>query len=461
MRVNPSSFRDPSGTVFTRNGQIYRSIFKSGVDDFNAAKAADIYIRLVKKDLLLPFEEIDRPDFAAEDTVYCLSHPCLPMVSYPWEWPFSMLKDAALLHLDVMEDLIPKGFWLRDASAFNIQYWKNKLCLIDTLSIGRMPPEEPWIAYGQFCSHFIAPLAMAAHSDIRTLGLWRNYIDGFPLDLAANLLPLRRKYLSRLFMHLTLHARFQNTVDRKEKISNQKRQYQTKVSEKGRIGLIRSLRKTIQGISYHPASRIWMDYDAIRTYGSEDISQKREFVDRVIQHLRPEKVWDMGANTGEFSLIAAGRGAFVVSIDGDPCCTEFLYRKITETGENNILPLTMDFTNPSPSLGWNASERMSIRERGPANLLLALALIHHLVFSCCVPLSLIAQWFADLAEHLLVEFVPPEDPMVRRLSSNRKNEHHTYSIDKFQKSFGNFFHFIEQKILPNGRMLFLCRRKRN
>ncbi len=372
-----------------------------------------------------------------------------------------MLKDAALLHLDAMEELIPRGFWLRDASAFNVQYQGNGLRLIDTLSIGCRPSEKPWVAYGQFCSHFLAPLAMAAYRDIRTLGLWRSYIDGFPLDLATNSLPFRKRYLSRLFMHLTLHARFQNTADRKQNIGKEKPSYRTKVSDHGLIGLIRSLRRAIQGIRYRPYSKIWMDYEEIRTYQPEGVEKKSEYVDRVIKRLKPETVWDLGANRGEFSSIAASYGAFVVSIDGDPSCTEYLYRHISKNSSKNILPLTMDLANPSPSLGWNGSERLSIQDRGPADLLLALALIHHLVFSCCVPLSLIAQWFADLTEHLLVEFVFPDDPMVQKLLTHRDNEHHPYDIDLFKKSFGDFFHFVDQTTLPNGRMLFLCRRKRN
>ena len=459
MTNNPGSFRDPSGTVFIRGSQVYRIIFEPGVEDFNAAKDAGIYNRLIETGLLLPFKEIDRPDFAPEGTINCLLHPCLPMVSYPWEWSFSMLKDAALLHLDAMEELIPKGFWLRDASAFNVQYQKTGLRLIDTLSIGRRPSEKPWVAYGQFCSHFLAPLAMAAYRDIRTLGLWRSYIDGFPLDLATNVLPFRHRYLSRLFMHLTLHARFQKTADRKQNLGKEKSSHPAKVSEHGLIGLIRSLRRTIQGITYKPSSRIWMNYEDIRTYQSEGVAQKSEYVDRVIQRLKPEMVWDMGANKGEFSSIAASYGAFVVSIDGDPSCTEHLYRQVSKNGSKNILPLTMDFANPSPSLGWNGSERLSIQDRGPADLLLALALIHHLVFSCCVPLTLIAQWFAGLTEHLLVEFVPPGDPMVQKLLAHRNNEHHPYNIDQFKESFGDFFHFVDQTTLPNGRMLFLCRRK--
>ncbi|MEA3222466.1 MAG: SAM-dependent methyltransferase, partial [Thermodesulfobacteriota bacterium] len=384
MTANSGSFRDPSGYVFSRDGKIYRSIFEPGVKDFEATRDAGIYDKLIEDKLLLYHEEVDIGDLAPDGTVYCLNHPRLPMVSYPWEWPFSMLKEAALLHLDAMEILVAKGFWLRDASAFNVQYDGNRMRLIDTLSIGLRVPDSPWVAYKQFCSHFLAPLAMAAYCDIRTLSLWRNYIDGYPLDLATKMLPFWRLYRPGLFMHLTLHARFQDAADRKEDIGKAKLDKKPKVSDRGLIGLVRSLQRTVAGIKWKRSSRIWEEYGEIRTYEAEDVSQKSEYVNRVVQRLQPNMVWDLGANTGEFSLIAASHGSFVVSIDGDPACTEHVYQRLSrESGLKGILPLTMDLANPSPSLGWDNRERLSLRDRGPADLVLALALMHHLVLSCC------------------------------------------------------------------------------
>ena len=332
--------------------------------------------------------------------------------------------------------------------------------MIDTLSVGRRVPESPWVAYGQFCSHFLAPLAMAAYGDIRTLSLWRNYIDGYPLDLATKIVPLWRLYQPRLFMHLTLHARVQGLADGRQNIAKPKSARKPKVSDRGLIGLIRSLRRTVARIKWKRSSKIWEEYEEIRTYNDEDVARKSEYVDRVIRQLQPGVVWDLGANTGEFSLLAASLGAFVVSIDGDPACTEFLYQKLfQENGMKRILPLTMDMANPSPGLGWDSRERLSLRDRGPADLILALALIHHLVFSCCVPLYLIAEWFGSLANNLLVEFVPTTDPMVQKLLRNRGDEHLPYNLEAFQSNFGMFFDFVDQIVLNNGRALFLCKRR--
>jgi len=460
MQINAGSFRDPSGQVFARNGRIYRSIFEHGVKEFVAARDAGVYDKLIADGLLVSHEEVDFGDWAPAGTIFCLEHPRIPMVSYPWEWPFSFLKDAALIHLEAMEKLVPDGFWLRDASAFNIQYDGDRLRLIDTLSVGRRIPESPWVAYGQFCAHFLGPLSMGAYCDIRTFSLWRNYIDGFPLDLALKMLPFWRRYRPGILMHLTLHARAQGVADKKEDIGRVKSTKKPRVSDRGLTGIVHSLHKTIEGIKWKRTSEIWEEYGEIRTYQAEDVAKKSEYVDKVVKRLEPKVVWDLGANTGEFSLIAASHGAFVVSIDGDPACSEYLYQKVfSGKGVKGVLPLTMDLANPSPGLGWRSQERFSLEDRGPADLVLALALVHHLVFSCCVPLSLIAEWFGSLGNHLLVEFVPPSDPMVKKLLANRDEEHLPYDLDVFRSGFQRIFDFVDQTDLQNGRSLFLCRRR--
>ncbi|MBN1614010.1 MAG: SAM-dependent methyltransferase [Deltaproteobacteria bacterium] len=459
MTSDSGSFRDPAGHVFTRNGRIYRSIFEPGVNDFEAARDAGIHEKLIDAGLLIHHEEIEEKD-APSGTVYCLRHPRIPMISYPWEWPFSLLKDAALLHLDIMERIVPEGFWLRDASAFNVQYDGNGLRLIDTLSIGKRLPESPWIAYKQFCSHFVAPLALAAYGDIRTLSLWRSYIDGYPLDLAAKMIPLRRRFAPGLFMHLLLHARFQAKADRKENIGKADQAKTLTLSDNGLIALIRSLRQTVSGIRWKRSSAIWEGYGDIRTYDSEDLARKAAYVEQVVKQLNPAMVWDLGANTGEFSEITASGGAFVVSIDGDPACAEFLYEKVSNSkGMKNILPLVMDLANPSPGLGWDGRERFSLRDRGPADLVLALALIHHLVLSSCVPLEIVSRWFSGIGENVLVEFVPLGDPMVQKLLHNRVDERHPYDEAAFRSNFETMFRFVDSTTLENGRKLFLYRRK--
>jgi hypothetical protein len=460
MEPNLQSFRDPSGCVFVRDGSIYRSVFAPGAIEFEAVRDAGIYDKLIHAGWLLPHEEVREFDFAPPGTVYCLRQQRLPMITYPWEWPFSLLKDAALLHLNMMEMLISEGFWLRDASAFNVQFDGNHARFIDTLSIGRRIHDSPWPAYRQFCSHFLAPLALGAYRDIRLLSLWRNYLDGFPLDLAGKMLPFRKCARPRLFLHLNMHAWMQRSTARKEKIGETRPFRQPRVSDRGLIGLVRSLKRTIEGIRWKRTSEFWETYGRTRTYEAEDVGQKSSFVDNAVKKLEPQMVWDLGANTGEFSFVAAAYGACVVSIDGDPACTEFIYQKaVRQGGRGRLIPLTMDLANPSPGLGWRGRERPGLGDRGPADLVLALALVHHLVFTSGIPLMLIAEWLADLAEHSLVEFIPPSDPMVLSLLRARGDDHLPYNSDIFLSSFGKVFDMVAQIALKNGRQLFFYRRK--
>lgn len=460
MKSDSGSFRDPWGSVFVMDGEIRRAVFSPGAGHYAGAKERGIYEGLIKKGLLIAHEERSAVgEGIPEGTVFCLSHPRLPMVSYPWEWTFSMLKDGALLHLNVMEELLPRGYWLRDASAFNVQFDGKRVLLIDTLSLGERVPGSPWVAYRQFCSHFLAPLALAACVDIRTLALWRSYIDGYPLDLAVAMLPWRARYRPGLWMHLALHAAFQRKADTKEDLDEGVGKKTPKVSDQGLIGLVRSLRRTTARLTWKGGESLWKSYEEIRTYTSEDVGHKSRFVSRALDEVNPGTVWDLGANTGEYSELAASRGAFVVSVDGDAACTELIYRKLTKEKKLPVLPLTMDLANPSPGLGWDGTERPGLSDRGPADLVLALALLHHLVLTGCVPLERVARWLARLSAHLVVEFVPPRDPMVIKLLRNRNGEHLPYDEGTFRLGFEKFFDFLKEETLPNGRRLFFCRKK--
>jgi len=453
------SFRDPAGSVFSAGGKIFRSVFPPGVKDYEDARQKNVFLKLIAAGFLIDHQEVRIPKGAPEGTVYCLEHPVLPFVSYPWEWPFSLFKDAALLQLDIMEMLIPQGFWLRDASVFNVQYDGSGLKLIDTLSIGKRVPDSPWMAYGQFCAHFLAPLVMAAYSDIRLLNLWRNFIDGFPLDLAVSSLSWKNRLRPGLFMHLVLHAYFQKNVQRREKLTHGSSFKNPKATDRGLLGLVRSLRRTISHIAFRNISGMWKDYETYRIYNTNEIQAKTEFLTRVMDRVQPKTVWDLGANVGEFSQTAGSRGAFVVSIEQDPVCTEMIYQSNKrQTAQNRILPLTMDIANPSPGLGWSGRERLSLQERGPADLLLALALIHHLVLSAYVPLNRVARWFSEIAKSVVVEFVPPEDPMVLKLLSNRHTGHLPYDAMVFREAFDSLFDRVDETQLTNGRILIWYRR---
>jgi len=451
--MDQGSFRDPDGFVYFRDNEVFRCISSTGIAGYRDAREHGIYERLWTDQLLIKHREIETAEHALPGSCACLSYgERLPMISYPWEWPVSMLLDAGLMHLDIMQKLEGTGFWLRDASALNVQFDGERLVFIDTLSVGRRVADLPWVGYRQFCSHFVAPLSTAKYNGAGVLGLWRHYMDGFPLDLTKSLLPMRARLRPGLLIHLFLHAAFQGASRTAKRSANAPRKF----SNQALHGLVVSLRSTLAALAHKPRASLWREYREHRSYTVQTALAKAAFVQASIEKLKPKIVWDLGANTGEYSLIAAKSGAFVVSLDGDPECTEALYQQTIARGRPGVLPLTMDLGNPSPDMGWALSERASLQARGPADLVMALALVHHLVFVNCVPLEKIARWLANLGRYLLIEYIPRSDPMTEQLISAFRQGAHPYNLELFRSSFFNWFTPLEESKLDNGRILFLC-----
>ena len=285
---------------------------------------------------------------------------------------------------------------LKDGTAYNIQFRNGKPLLIDTLSFERYPEGQPWVAYRQFCQHFLAPLALASYSDVRLSQLLRVHLDGIPLDLASRLLPLQTRFRFSLLTHLHLHAKAQTHFADKPP----RRSYR-RVSRTAFLGLIENLESCVRALSWSPPKNEWSAYYGSTNYSSEALWHKQQLVAGFLDRMRPKPkmVWDLGANTGLFSRLASNRGMATIAFDQDPACVEENYQVCRQRGEPNILPLLIDLTNPSPNLGWHSRERMSLLERGSPDAILALALIHHLAIANNLPLSLLQNSDLHLASH--------------------------------------------------------------
>lgn len=455
--VIPASFRDPSGFLFRRDGILYRQINSCFREDFEAFIKSGLYETLVSKQLLIPHQDTDiRPEIP--DIAYKVIRPqTIPFISYPYEWCLSQLKDAALITLQLEKIALEHGMTLKDASAYNIQFLGGRPVFIDTISFERYIEGEPWVAYRQFCQHFLAPLLLMQQTDIRLNQLLRIYIDGIPLDLASKLLPKRSRLRRHSLLHIHLHARsLSKYSDTSGAINKPSR---TKVSRIGRLGLIDSLINAVTGIEWLPENTEWRDYYTDNSYTKEGFAHKQDLVKEYLDILQPASVWDLGANTGQFSRLASSRGIPTVSFDIDPACVELNYRDLRQNKESHLLPLLLDLTNPSPGIGWENQERDSLAERGPVDTILSLALVHHLAISNNVPLEMIARFFSRLCSSLIIEFVPKDDVQVQRLLSGRKDIFDTYSQQSFEVTFSRYFS-IEQinMIRDSGRILY-CMRK--
>ncbi len=430
----PGSFRDPSGHVFIRDGVVYRAVNPSYREDYERLLDSGLYRALTGAGLLVPHEEVV-PGGAADTGVYKTIRPePVRFISYPYEWCFSQLRDAALTTLLIQKTALEHDLSLKDCSAYNIQFHEGRPVLIDTLSFERYREGQPWPAYRQFCQHFLAPLAVMAMTDSRLNQLLRIHIDGLPLDLASGLLPLRSRLSFGTLLHVHLHARSQaRYADRAVKPSSG---FMRRVAL---LGLIDSLQSAVAGISWKLPRTVWGDYYENTNYSPDAFAHKSAAVGDFLRSLAPATVWDLGANDGTFSRIASGNGTFTVSFDLDQAAVEKNYRRAREAGERHLLPLLLDLSNPSPALGWAHTERLSLAERGPADVALALGLVHHLAIGNNLPLAAVAAFFRRIANALIIEFVPKTDSQTRRLLRNRADVFAEYDQQGFESAFRGHF----------------------
>ncbi len=452
-QAHNASFRDPSGFLFSQKGVLYRQINQVYAADYAALMESGLYARLIKAGQIIPHEEVEQTPAIPALAFKVIRPERVRFISYPYEWSFGQWKEAALLTLSVQKRALKLGMSLKDASAYNIQFHHGKAVLIDTLSFEKYKEGEPWVAYRQFCQHFLAPLALMATRDIRLGQLLRVYIDGIPLDLAASLLPGRTRLNLGLLSHIHLHA------------GAQKRYAEVAVAEArgGRVmtkdallALIESLRETVKKLEWKPAGTEWADYYSDNNYSDPAFDHKKVLVSNWLAKVQPKLVWDLGANTGVFSRLAAAAGAYVVASDIDPAAVELNYRQVKENKEENILPLALDLTNPSPAIGWNNSERDSYVQRGPADLVLALALVHHMAIANNVPLAKVAEFFAGCGKNLIVEFVPKSNSQVERLLRSREDIFHDYTRDGFERAFGEYYKIKESsEVRDSERWIYL------
>ena len=459
-----ASFRDPSGFLFSRSGVLYRQINHVYERDYTRLMESGLYERLVKAGLLIPHVEVGQasaPERASglheSEAFYKIIQPeRVLFISYPYEWSFGQLKDAALVTLSIQKRVLKLRMSLKDASAYNIQFVRGKAMLIDTLSFETYKEGQPWVAYRQFCQHFLAPLALMALKDVRLNQLLRVYIDGVPLDLASELLPWRTRLNFGLLTHIHLHAGAQKKYSGEEvKLRG------GSMNRNAMVGLIESLESTVQKLDWTPRGTEWGNYYDFTNYSDSAFEHKKELVREWTKRVQPALVWDLGANNGVFSRVAGESGSQVVSFDIDPAAVEQNYRQMKSDKTENLLPLLLDLTNPSPAIGWANLERDSFGARGPADMVLALAIIHHLAISNNVPLPQLAEFFAETGKWLVIEFVPKSDSQVKKLLASREDIFPNYTRAGFESAFKEKFNIHSaMDVRDSDRVLYLLESKR-
>jgi hypothetical protein len=447
-----SSFRDPSGFVFTRAGVLYRQVNRVFRDEFEAVTGSGLYDELARERLLIPHESVPLDLAATDEAVAVLRPEPVQFISYPYEWSFGQLRDAALLTLEIQERALVRGLTLRDASAYNVQFEKARPVFIDTLSFEPRKEGAPWIAYRQFCEHFVVPLALMSRVDVQLGGLLRTHLEGIPLELGSRLLGARSWRSLGLLFHVRLHAAAQRRYRNRDPEAKLRRP----VTPQTVLGLVRSLRGVVEGLQWSPADTEWSDYTTDNNYTADAARSKRELVTELLRGRGARTAWDLGANIGEYSRAAGAVVPLVIAFDLDPAAVERNYRRVRSDGETGVLPLRMDLTNPSPALGWAHRERLSLEQRGPADAVLALALVHHLAIGHNLPLERIAGFFARLGRTLIIEFVPKSDSQVQRMLRSRPDIFPCYTREGFETAFRTSYRIdAAHPVAASERLLYL------
>ncbi len=442
-----ASFRDPFGYVFTKNGVVYRRVEPAGASSYDRLLASGLMAELVRRGCLVDHVEVE-PEAGAHRI---LRPEQIPVLSWPYEWSFGALRAAALLTLEVATCALEYGLVLRDASAYNVQFRGAQPVFIDTLSFGEYREGEPWAAYGQFCRHFLAPLALMAYRDVRLGWLLRVGIDGVPLDLVRKLLPWSALARPGILMHLHLHAGHgdRRPRDAAAQITLGREARRAYLPKRAFLGILESLRSTVTSLSWTPSGTTWAAYYATSGYSAESLGAKERAVRELVARC-PERatIWDLGSNTGRMLDAALPDGSLGVAFDSDPAAVEIGWREASRRKDTRSLYLVQDLVNPSPAQGWAQTEREGLLERGPADVVLALALVHHLAIGNNVPFLKVADLLARLGRNAVVEFVPKRDMQVERMLSGREDVFAGYDEAEFEAALRTKFDVEERIPVP-------------
>jgi hypothetical protein len=455
----PGSFRDPESRVFYAGDDVLRALSADGLSDFEAVRASGLLDdgRVVSTERV---EDVGAlKGLLVHDPAAVLRHERIPFVSYPYEWTFSMLKDAALLQLDLLLEALEHDLVLKDSTPYNVQFKGARPVFVDVGSFERLRDGEPWVGYRQFCMLYLYPLLLQSAKGVPFHPWLRGAIDGITPTQMRGLMSFRDRFRRGVFTNVFLHARLEaRYADRPDQVKEEvKRVFKKELF----VANVRKMRKLVERLEWDPPQGVWTAYGERNTYTDDDARRKDDFVRGVAGSRDWRLVWDIGANNGRYSRIAAEGARTVLAIDADEGPVELLYRDLRAEANERILTLTMNLADPSPGLGWRGLERRALPERGKPDLVLALALIHHVAISANVPVREFVDWLASLGSSLVIEFPTREDPMVQKLlAPKREGLHPDYELSFFERCLAEAFEVERSERLESGtRVLYHARPK--
>jgi len=454
--LEPGSFRDWDSRVYYDGGRILRSLSEDGLADWLALSESKLFSAAVAEGKLVATARADEAPIAGAAAV--LEHERIPFVSYPYEWSFAMLRDAALLQLELVRRALDEDLILKDSSSYNVQWNGAQPVFIDVGSFERLRAGEPWAGYRQFCMLFLNPLLIQAYEGIDFRPLLRGSLAGITPPEARRFFSFRDLFRRGVMTNVALHARLERkheTTDRDVKAELKRAGFRKELI----VANVRKLEKVVRRLEWEPGSTAWSGYGATTSYDEADAARKEAFVREVVHTRGWGLVWDIGCNEGRHSRIAAENARYVVALDGDAAVVDRLYRSLAAESGRTILPLVADVTDPSPALGWQGLERQTLEGRGRPELTLCLALLHHVVISGNVPVPEFLSWLAGLGTALVIEFPTRDDPRVASLLQRKKaGAHPDYDREPFERALAERFEVERTEELAGGtRILYYAK----
>jgi ribosomal protein L11 methylase PrmA len=459
---HPASYRDPAGRVFEHEGRIFRTVTSEAAEDFDHIRRSGFLTELERRGWLVGTTDVSGRIAApaGAEATYVLEHPRLPFISYPYEWCFPALKAAAVRHLELHLEALSKGITLSDASAYNIQFDGARPLFIDILSLRRYDEGEFWAGHRQFCEQFLNPLLLRAILGIPHNSWYRGSLEGISIADMSRLLPLSWRLSWRALSNIILPAKLEARA-RAKSTDTLGRVAQRKLPKAAYRYTLTQLRRWIEGLK--PADTgpsVWGDYATVNTYCDQEQDAKRRFVAEFIEKTRPKIVWDLGCNSGDYSLTALDAGAeIVIGFDLDQLAIEKAFFR-AEGLRRRFLPLIMDAANPSPDQGWNQSERTGLNGRAKPDAVLCLAFEHHLALGRNLPLPQVAAWITGLGRSGVIEFVQKSDPTVQRMLTLRDDIFADYCEDAFVSALRRFARIVRtETVSEHDRRLYWFERE--
>lgn len=460
--LDPGSFRDPAGHVVRQGNRVFRVVSPEKAEEARAVLDAPFFNRRMGTSIVPTWiaADYDRISVTSEvegDFPLVLEHERIKVISYPFEWPFSLLQRAAELHLEIHLEALEDGFDLSDSSAYNVQFVGTQPQFIDVLSFRRYKQGSYWSGYKQFCEEFLAPLLLTAHCGIPFNNWYRGSLTGLDLVSLSKLLPLRSRFSLRTQLHVFMHARLMRRIKSHEAGSAIKERNLSLQSLKGilrgMLSFVRSLKP--QGLE----ATYWKDYEFKNSYLPADSECKRAAVRAFVEREKPGLLVDVGCNSGDFSALSVAAGAeSTIGVDFDQGALE---AAVSRADEHHLplLPLYQDLVNPSASQGWASNERGGFVERVRPNAVIALAVLHHLIIGKNIPFFAAINWLVDLAPRGLLEFVPKSDPMVRGMLAHREDIFPHYTESNFREALSRIARITaEVQSSASGRKIFIYER---